>query len=573
MAHQAASTLASGLNDDPFTQLGELPERVNIAQFLPSLASREPSKLAVRVAKGEPDALKFDDISYAELDRRSDAIAAGLTRRGLQHGDRVCVFVKPGIDLIAVTFGLLKAAAVPVLIDPGMGRAALLSCVERMQPKAFVGIPLAHALRKVFRRPFKTVKLTLTVGKRWFWGGPTLDQLLAEHDHQPVLVDTKSTDEAAILFTSGSTGPAKGVVYTHGMFHAQVLALKKLYAFGDDETDAACFPLFALFSPALEMTCVFPELDPSKPASCDPERIVAAIQRTGATSTFGSPAIWRRVVPWCIENKVKLPTLRRVLIAGAPVPPSIIEGFRQVLNADADVHTPYGATESLPVSSMAGREVLEVAAKRSASGAGTCVGCQAPGIDLRIIRVTDAPISKWSDGDELPPGQIGEITVLGPVVTHQYKFEAQHTAAAKIDHSGRVRHRIGDLGYVDANGRLWFLGRKSHRLETANGMLPTVGIEGIFNTHPRVHRTALVGVGPAGAERPYLWVEPKADEFPANEAAKQRFTDELLDHAAKHPAAAVVEGILFHKGFPVDVRHNAKIHRGTLKLEAQELLA
>ncbi|MCB9904871.1 MAG: AMP-binding protein [Planctomycetes bacterium] len=546
---------------------------MNIAQFLPRLAAREPAKLAVRVAKGPPDALKFDDISYAELDRRSDAIAGGLVRRGLQRGDRVCVFVKPGIDLIAVTFGLLKAAAVPVLIDPGMGREALLSCVERMQPKAFVGIPRTHALRKLFRKRFRTVQLTLTVGKRLFWGGPTLDRLLAEHDDRPVLADTLASDEAAILFTSGSTGPAKGVVYTHGMFHAQVLALKRLYAFGADETDAACFPLFALFSPALEMTCVFPELDPSKPASCDPARVVAAIKRTSATSTFGSPAIWRRVVPWCLEHGVELPTLRRVLIAGAPVPPSLVEGFHRVLAPNSDVHTPYGATESLPVSSIAGREIIEVAAERSAAGAGTCVGRPAPGIDLRIIRVTDQPIAKWSDELELSAGEIGEITVLGPVVTHQYKFEPRHTAAAKLDHAGRVRHRIGDLGYLDADGRLWFLGRKSHRLETANGMLPTVGVEGIFNTHPRVHRSALVGVGPAGGERPYLWVEPTPDEFPANASAEQRFANELREHAGKHPAASVVEGFLFHRGFPVDVRHNAKIHRDNLKREAEARLA
>lgn len=561
------------MNDDPFAQLGELPERVNIAQFLPRFANREPTQLAVRVAKGDPDALRFEDITYAELDRRSNAVAAGLSRRGLQRGDRVCVFVKPGIDLIAITFGLLKAGAVPVLIDPGMGRQALLTCVTRMQPKGFVGIPFAHALRMVFRKPFATVRLKLTVGRRMFWGGPTLDQLLAEHDHKAVLVDTKSSDEAAILFTSGSTGPAKGVVYTHGMFYAQVLALKQLYGFGANETDAACFPLFALFSPALEMTCVFPELDPSKPAQCDPARIVAAIRRTGATSTFGSPAIWRRVVPWCIENKVKLPTLRRVLIAGAPVPPSLVEGFHQVLSADADVHTPYGATESLPVSSIAGRAILDVAAQRSASGAGTCVGRPAPGIDLRIIRVTDAPITKWSDDLELESGQVGEITVLGPVVTHQYKFEAQHTAAAKIDHAGRVRHRIGDLGYLDTDGRLWFLGRKSHRLETANGMLPTVGIEGIFNTHPEVHRSALVGVGQAGHEHPYLWIEPVANAFPANASAEQRFAESLREHAAKHPSASVVEGFLFHKSFPVDVRHNAKIHRDTLKREAEARLA
>jgi acyl-CoA synthetase (AMP-forming)/AMP-acid ligase II len=189
------------------------------------------------------------------------------------------------------------------------------------------------------------------------------------------------------------------------------------------------------------------------------------------------------------------------------------------------------------------------------------------------MRVTDESITRWSDDLELPPGEVGEITVLGPVVTHQYKFEAQHTAAAKLAHAGRVRHRIGDLGYLDADQRLWFLGRKSHRLQTAQGMLPTVGIEGIFNTHPQVHRTALVGVGPAGSERPYLWVEPLPDAFPANASAEQRFADELREHASKHPAAAVVEGFLFHEGFPVDVRHNAKIHRGSLKREAEARLA
>ena len=550
-----------------------IPERVNIAGLLPRQAEREPERPAVRVASGLGARFRLEGVSYAELEARSSRVARALRERGLVPGDRACLFVKPGVELIALTFALLKAGIVPVLIDPGMGRRNLLRCVERMQPRAFLGIPLAHALRRVFPRAFRTVELSVVVGGRWPLGGVGLEDLLRGVSDSPFLEDTSRDDEAAILFTSGSTGPPKGVVYSHGNFLAQVLALKQLYGFQPGEVDAACFPLFALFSPGLELSCVFPELDPSRPASCTPARIVEALQRAEATSTFGSPAIWRRVVPWCVERGIRLPHLRRVLIAGAPVPPTLVEGFHRILEGDADVHTPYGATESLPVSSISGREILELHRQRRGTLAGTCVGRPAPGVELEVMRISDEPIGSWSDDLRVPDGTCGELVVRGPVVTREYKFQPEPTRAAKLDTGPALRHRIGDLVRVDAEGRLWFQGRKSHRIETASGLVTPVPVEVVFNELDGIHRTALVGVGERGSQRPVLVVECEPATRPRGARQRSALIARLQARAAEVPELPEIHAYLFHPGFPVDVRHNAKIHREELARWAEEELA
>lgn len=241
------------------------PAAANVAADLPAIAAREPDGLAVRVARRRGGELAFEELRWAELDRRSDAIAAGLLERGLEPGDRACLFVRPGLDLVACVFALFKAGVVPVLLDPGMGRRRLLASIARMRPRAFVGIPLAHAARRLFPAAFESVELPVTVGPRWFWRGPTLAEVEARHDGRPVLADGDPDRTAAILFTSGSTGPPKGVVYTHANFLAQIRALRALYGFRPGEVDLACFPLFALFCPALGTTAVFPELDPVRP--------------------------------------------------------------------------------------------------------------------------------------------------------------------------------------------------------------------------------------------------------------------------------------------------------------------
>ena len=554
-----------------------------MARFLVERASSAPDALAIRVARPSGEGVTFEDTTYAELAKRSGELAIGLTWAGVTRGMRVSVFVRPGVELIALTFALLRIGAVPVLIDPGMGPKNVLACVERMQPGAFIGIPLAHMIRRLRPRAFRTAKVNVVASGR---GGRLIARLgLAKHiddvvqdgwDKNAPLLDTTADTEAAVLFTSGSTGPPKGVTYTHGMFAAQVDALRELYGMQPGEIDMACLPVFALFSPALGFTCVFPPMDPSKPGTCDPGLLAATLRASEATTTFGSPAIWRRVVPHARAAGLDFPDLRRVLIAGAPVPTDLLNEFLELLPAGADVHTPYGATECLPVASAAASElVADDLRSRAETGAGTCVGQIAPGIELALLPITDEPLASMQAAQPIelvadqrcPAEGYGEIVVRGAVVTREYAFDQPATRAAKIpvDPDARVDakevwHRIGDAGYLDADGRLWFAGRVSHRLETSAGLVMPVPTENIFNAHPAAERTALVGHGLPGAEVPHLIVIPAKGQTPGPELARTLFA-----HGDAQALGKAVAGITFKDAFPVDVRHNAKIHRGELK--------
>ncbi len=554
---------------DPFAALGSTPSVVNIAAFLPQGAAKTPAARAV-VSWTKAG---WQATSYAELEALSNQIANGLSDLGVVKGMRACLFVKPGRELIALTYALFKLGAVPVLADPGMGRERLLSAVERMAPEVFIGIPLAHAIRVVFKSAFRSVRIHVTVGRKLGWGGASLKGLIQGQSTEFEVEPTLSSDLAAVLFTSGSTGPPKGVEYTHGMFHAQVRALDAIYDFRPGEVDVACFPLFALFDIAFGMTSVFPNMDASRPAQCDPDEIVRAIEEHAATTSFGSPAIWRRVLPRCHAQGRKLPTLRRLLMAGAPVPPDLIQTAHAVLSMEADVFTPYGATEALPVASIAGREVTPALLGPMRNGAGTCVGAPAPGIEIRLIRISEEPIATWSESLAVGLGEVGEVCVRGPVVTRCYANEPGHTERAKIRHGdGTLWHRMGDVGRIDGEGRLWFLGRVSHRIETESGTRMPVPVENVFNQHPRVARTALVGIGPRGREVPLLCVEAIPGEYPKGETMTQGFIMQLRDIGRRVPRAADIEHFLFHEAFPVDPRHNAKIHREELKAWAERQL-
>jgi acyl-CoA synthetase (AMP-forming)/AMP-acid ligase II len=550
------------------------PGPVNVARLLARQAELRPEQDAVVTASGaRADAITWHHTSFAELNDSVDRLATGMRALGVERGERVCVFVKPSAELVALVFALFRLGAVPVVADPGMGRRSLLACIERVRPSVFVGIPLAQVARLLSPRAFRSVRISVTVGKRLAWGGPTLAQLLRSDGRGFHAADTRPEDPAAILFTSGSTGPPKGVLYTHGNFAAQVAALGELYAFEAGEVDLACFPLFALFDAAFGMTSVFPPLDPRRPARCDPELLVRAIRERRPSLTFGSPAIWRRVVPWCLERGLVLEGLKRVMIAGAPVPPSLIEGFRKVLPEDAEVHTPYGATEALPVASVTSRELLGERFERTWAGAGTCVGRPAPDIELRLLPLEHGALSTWSEARELPLGRPGEVCVRGAVVTEVYAEDVEATRSAKLrDEQGRVWHRMGDVGRIDEQGYLWFLGRKAHRLDTERGPRLPVPVENVFNRHPRVHRTALVGVGEAGQELPLLVVEALPGEAPRGEAATRAFLSELRALGRSAHASSDIELFLFHPGFPVDVRHNAKIDREELARWARRQL-
>jgi acyl-CoA synthetase (AMP-forming)/AMP-acid ligase II len=248
-----------------------------------------------------------------------------------------------------------------------------------------------------------------------------------------------------------------------------------------------------------------------------------------------------------------------VVSAGAPVSPAIVEEFSGLLEGDARIHTPYGATEAVPVASIGSPEILGQTRSLTEAGRGVCVGRPLGHTEVQIIRISDDPIETWSDDLLVPDGEVGEIVVKGPLVTKGYFERPRHDALSKIEDGSGFWHRMGDLAWRDDKGRLWFCGRKSHRVITSDGPLFTDQCEAVFNNHPQVNRSALVGVGPPGDQRPVIIVEP-VDE----KADRDRLRKELMELARSHQLTRNVDAILFHPDFPVDIRHNSKIFREKL---------
>ncbi len=542
---------------------------VNIAERLRESARNWPQQKAVVFPEGRDHAgrVTYSHLTFQQLDEESDRLAQGLIDYGVQPGTRIVLMVRPSLEFIALTFALFKTGAVVVLIDPGMGRSNIFSCLETVEPEGFVAIPIVQAIRVLNRRKFPQAKLNVTVnGARWFWRGWTYADLLQADASEFETVPTSGTDPAAIIFTSGSTGPPKGVVYEHGMFDAQVQLLRDFYGIQSGEVDLPGFPLFALFNSAMGVTTVIPDMDPTKPAQVDPLRILEAIRDQGVTQAFGSPAIWNRVGRHCEQTGEKLASLRRVLSAGAPVPIHVLQRMTTAFeHDDANIHTPYGATESLPVASISGREVLSDTAEQSRRGAGTCVGRLFPQVKARIIEITDGPIAHIDEARDVEPGQIGEIIVQAPSTTREYFRLPEATAGAKIaDADNRFWHRMGDTGWFDDQGRLWFCGRKAHIVETTNGRMFTIPCEAIFNEHLGVFRSALVGVGPKTQQKPVIIIEPESGHFPESAAERTRFESELRELGQASELTKSIETILFHRSLPVDIRHNVKIFREKL---------
>jgi acyl-coenzyme A synthetase/AMP-(fatty) acid ligase len=454
---------------------------------------------------------------------------------------------------------------VPVVVDPGMGIRRMVSCLRESRPRAFVGIPAAHVLRTFYPKYFKTVKTSVTVGGRWFWGGHGLKQIRRLPWRPYPMADTRRDDIAAVLFTTGSTGPAKGAVYTHGTFDAQIRIIRSHFDIGPDEIDLPTFPLFALFDPALGMTAVIPDMDPTRPAYVNPRKIIGAITDHGVTNMFASPALLNRVGAFGRKNKILLKSLKRVVSAGAPVYPTNIEQFSGLLTDAAEIHTPYGATEAVPVISIGSHEILSETRDATDNGYGICIGRPIDGIDVQLIRVTDAPLPDWSEDLPVPDGEIGEITVKGELVSRAYFERPEADAQAKIQDGDTLRHRMGDLGWKDRKGRIWYCGRKSHRVVTPSGILFTIPCEAIFNTHPQVLRSALVGVGAPPYQIPVICIEIDKSRGAAD---RKRLNRELLELAAANELTRSIETVLFHRAFPVDIRHNAKIFREQLAVWA-----
>ncbi|MFR9749835.1 fatty acid CoA ligase family protein [Nocardia sp. 004] len=522
---------------------------------------------------GTADALAFRALTFRELGERIDAYATAFAEVGITEGVKTIVMVRPDPDLFAVIFALFRVGAVPVVVDPGMGVRRMLHCFRSVGAEAFIGVPIAHLVRLAARRTFRQVRVHVTAG-RSYWGGYTLTDLAARGRRAaPAVVEHLPGDLLMIAFTTGSTGPAKGVEFTRAGFAASLRVVTDLHGRADGFTSLVTVPLFGLFDLLQGAHLVLGPVDPVRVSDADPALLADVAATFAVTDLTASPALLRPLGEHLRRTGTELPTLTTVISMGAPADLDTLDAIREALGSDARVFTTYGATEALPLTTLEWSELAQTRAQTLA-GAGTCVGRALPESDsdtrIRIIRITDDEIPWWKDDLEVQPGEVGEIVATGAQVSKNYHRNPAAEARAKIDErlpDGTVRrwHRVGDLAWRDDSARLWFCGRISQRVRTMAGDLFTVQCEQVFNTHPQVRRTALVGVGRPGAQVPVLCYELRDGVDPAETT---RIDRELWQLATEYEITKPIRVFLHHSGFPVDIRHNAKIGREELAVWA-----
>lgn len=513
---------------------------MNIANRLLEFAQLNPNKTAII------DTRQDTSITFGQLEDKIARICQMLLDKGFKPGQRTLLFVRPSLDFHALVFSLFKIGIIPVLIDPGMGRRNLLLAIEHTKPDAIIAEPIVHYLSYIFKKTFKSAKVRI-------W---TKDiKSFASYKRAENVAQISPQDTAAILFTSGGTGRPKGVLYTHHIFSKQTEKLQQMFNLSSDDIDLPGFPLFSLFTLAMGMTTLIPDMDPSKPGKCDPAKLASNILKYQATFVAGSPAIWERVANFAHEADLKFQSIKQVVMFGAPVRNELHESLLSLL-PNGNTYAPYGATEALPLCLSNGKWLVDNTKEATLLGKGTCVGKAIEGIEISIIKITDKIINRFEPKDLCKANAIGEIIVKGETVTRSYDNMPEATSLSKINDGNNFWHRMGDLGYLDEHGQLWFCGRKAHRVESQNGLMTPIQVEAIFNQHPAVKRSALIA---NSKNIPAIVLELKHGH-----KRSSTLHIELQELAKKSPHTISINSIFYDQSFPVDVRHNIKIDRKAL---------
>ncbi|MBT7610513.1 MAG: AMP-binding protein [Bacteriovoracaceae bacterium] len=535
---------------------------MNISELIYKQADLFPNKTAIMMPHKLGRKYEYTSLSFTEFKTRSIQYSLGFKRNGIKKGMKVLMFVKPSLDFPIITFSLFKIGAIPIFIDPGMGRKNIFKAIEHMQPDAMVSIPKVHLLSKVFKSVFKNIKYKFTTGNSTSsalsiipWRTINVPEVNKEVEN------INDHDLAAILFTSGGTGTPKGVEYTHHIFATQTLMLQKLFNLTESDIDLPGFPLFSLFTMSMGMTSVIPDMDPSRPAKVKAKNLVQNILDQKATFIAGSPAIWERVGEYCLKKSIKLESVKYLVMFGAPVSPDIHKMWSKIL-PNGTTYTPYGATECLPISCISGRELEGSKTDSNLLGQGTCIGRPLEQVQIKVIKQTDNLIKNVSNLVEMDPWNIGEIIVKSEVATKAYFNAKEKTEFTKIPDGDSFWHRMGDMGYIDSDGALWFCGRCAHKVIIEGKIHSPIQSEAIFNKDPNVKRSALIPYNNKSA----IIIEP-AQSFQRFFLFNRKLRKQLLNLSQSHKKTQHVTNVFFKKSFPVDVRHNIKIDRIKLKNE------
>lgn len=536
------------------------------------VARSDPERLAV-IEPEQRDAggtWRYRRYTYRQLSSDVESVALGLREIGIAERTRTVFMAPPSYEACVVGLALTRVGATTVWIDPAVGYLNLAERLRRLRIEAFVGIPLAHLGRTAFGWGPRWLPRAISV-RGSFPGAHTMESLRrpVPAEIQPAAVGP--ADPAAIMYTTGSTGPAKPALYRHANLCGIHRVAHVTWRFDEVEgvpVDMPVFPAFFSIGLSAGGTIVVPPINYVRqgPAAVDPRALLEVIRDTGVQSLFASPVILENLARLGREDGAKAPSLRVVVGGGAPLYAPVVQALESMLGPGGVVHADYGATEALPVSEMPGREALTETFAKTAQGAGLCVGHPFAGVDVKVVAIQDGSVATIADTRALPAGEIGEIIVSGAHISPEYADDAASTAKNKIrGENGAVWHRLGDAGYLDEQGRLWCCGRVSHRIESAAGTLFPLLSEPIFDAHAAVRRSGLVGVAIEGMPTvlPVICVE--LGEGTSRSSAELRELErELLELAAAHPMTRAIRHVLFHPRLPVDPRHNSKIERPAL---------
>lgn len=503
---------------------------------------------------------KWDVFTYQQFAASTNRFLLGLQACSLTPNMSAAVMTPPSIEFFPFAFALLKFGIILIILDPAVGLKKVGEILKESQPDIFIGNTLTHMLRKLFGWGRDSVKHNLSIAniESGKWKVPQ-----SSTPYFPL----STSSPAAIIYTSGSTGLPKGAIYTQSNLAAQLELLQNTFHITPDEIDLPAFPLYALIDALLGVTSVIPDVTFPVPGKTDASKVINAIQQFNVTNMFASPVVLEILSSFAKDkltssNPIILSSLKRIITAGVPATIPLQQKFRTLLNDHTDLFGIYGATETLPIAKVESREIF-LLKEKTEHGAGVCLGKPIDGVTVRIIPITDEPIEEWQDSLTVESNAVGEITVQSAATTREYLNRPESNRISKIEYRGDIIHRMGDVGYFDEEGRLWYCGRKSHRVITKDGVMFTEQIENIFNAHPQVNRTALVSVN----SEPVLWVEL---EKGAREN-KDTIRRELMEIAKQHPQGSKIKAFLFMKKFPTDVRHNSKIIREELTVMAKNL--
>ena len=520
-------------------------ETLNIAKSLQRWAKERPNSIAIlEMRSGQKKTFK-------ELEQESNRLASGLIQYGMKPYERVLLMIPYGIDFITLTFAMFKADLIPVLIDPGLGKKNVLKCIQEVHPQGLIAIPIVHAIKKIFPSPFKSIKHNVTVGKRWFWRGTTLDNLrdLGKIDFK--LAPTEKQNPAAILFTSGSTGHPKAAVRTHGFLLAQYRVLEKNIKLVPGEIDLTTLPIFSLANLASGVTSVIPDADMRRPGTVNPVPVLRQIRECRVNRCAASPAFFDCLLQ---GDDGSLAHLRKILTGGAPVFPRLLNAL-QGAAPDAMVEAVYGSTEAEPIAHLSASDCSSTDHAMMAEGKGLLGGYPVPEIDLRIITAqwgeSIPPLQREAfQAMQLGPYQAGEIVVSGPHVLPGY-LHGRGDDETKFRVDKQIWHRTGDAGYQDQSGRIWLLGRCIARIDDTKGIVWPFAVECAAMALDGVRRAALISA--------------RGERILIIEAQRTVDTGLLIENLKQYLHWAKLDHIRSVGLLPVDARHNAKIDYPALR--------